>query len=81
MGYKVKVPSNASLKTVYTSTATFKNADITNPIISSEAEANIGSNIVNPKTGSLSYEIMLVILIVSISSVLFFIRKNIIKGV
>ena len=79
--YNAKVPSDASVKDIYQITASITNSDFTEPVNSQIAEVNLGEKLVNPETGSLTYQIIVVLLTISVLSMLYVVKKNNIQNI
>ena len=84
--YKVKAPDTVNNGTTVKTSATLTSYGDTVPLVSDEATVGLGDepitnndNVVNPKTGSITEQLVVVILTISIVATLFVARRTRIK--
>lgn len=85
--YELRVPSDADISKVYKTSATLTTRGIDTPIISDDAQVDLGDNtsnvdnVTNPKTGNFSQVILIIIALLATMSSIILLNKKSIKSI
>ena len=85
--YELRVPSDADISKVYKTSATLTTRGIDTPIVSDDAQVDLGDNtsnvdnVTNPKTGSFSQVILIIIALLATMSSIILLNKKSIKSI